>query len=50
MLYLPSLNFHRVAQSSDHTMAINYWFDMPFNINFTYFKFVENVASLTQAQ
>ena len=38
MLYLPSLWYHQVAQSHPHSpylIAINYWFDMEFNQNYT---------------
>ncbi|EFA81864.1 transcription factor jumonji [Heterostelium album PN500] len=38
ILYLPSLYYHRVAQSGDDegkTIAINYWFDMKYGLNYS---------------
>lgn len=29
-------------------MAINYWFDMKFDIKFAYFQFLENVARISR--
>jgi jumonji domain-containing protein 7 len=52
VLYLPSLNFHRVSQSGDNegkVIAINYWFDMQFDIRYTYFKFMENLIKTNTA-
>ncbi|XP_013379747.1 jmjC domain-containing protein 7 [Lingula anatina] len=43
-LYLPSLWFHHVQQSHG-CIAVNYWYDMEYDIKYSYFKFVE---SLTQ--
>eukprot|EP01122_Echinamoeba_exundans_P015572 TRINITY_DN7453_c0_g1_i1.p1 TRINITY_DN7453_c0_g1~~TRINITY_DN7453_c0_g1_i1.p1 ORF type:complete len:336 (+),score=52.70 TRINITY_DN7453_c0_g1_i1:35-1042(+) len=53
MLYLPSLNFHRVAQTSDaegKVLAINYWFDMKFDIKYAYFQFLDHVARISKGK
>ncbi|ELU10957.1 hypothetical protein CAPTEDRAFT_172878 [Capitella teleta] len=42
MLYLPSLWFHHVQQSHG-CIAVNYWYDMEYDIKYAYFKFVENM-------
>ncbi|XP_060072391.1 bifunctional peptidase and (3S)-lysyl hydroxylase Jmjd7-like [Ylistrum balloti] len=44
MLYLPSLWFHHVSQSHG-CIAVNYWYDMQFDIKYNYYKFLENVAN-----
>ncbi|KAI3453896.1 hypothetical protein Pfo_010559 [Paulownia fortunei] len=44
MLYLPSMWFHHVRQSPDDTgltIAINYWYDMQFDIKYAYFNFLQ---------
>ncbi|KAH6774349.1 2-oxoglutarate and oxygenase superfamily protein [Perilla frutescens var. hirtella] len=46
MLYLPSMWFHHVRQSSDDTgltIAINYWYDMQFDIKYAYFNFLQSI-------
>lgn len=46
MLYLPSMWFHHVTQSSDErrlTIAINYWYDMGFDIKYAYFNFLQSI-------
>ncbi|KAF5727628.1 jmjC domain-containing protein 7 isoform X1 [Tripterygium wilfordii] len=45
-LYLPSMWFHHVKQSPDdegHTIAINYWYDMQFDIKYAYFNFLQSI-------
>lgn len=42
LLYLPSLWFHHVTQA-DQTIAINFWYDMEYDIKYNYFKFAEHV-------
>lgn len=47
MLYLPSINYHQVAQQKNEdesTIAINYWFDMKYDMKFNYFKLIESLA------
>ena len=45
LLYLPSLWFHHVTQT-DETIAVNFWYDMEFDIKYNYFKFMEEVSSI----
>ena len=45
MLYLPSLWFHHVQQSHG-CIAVNFWYDMEYDIKYSYFKFLENVSKL----
>ncbi|MEE6492515.1 hypothetical protein FKM82_016597 [Ascaphus truei] len=45
MLFLPSLWFHHVRQSHG-CVAVNYWYDMEFDIRYHYFQLLE---SLTKA-
>ncbi|XP_044743339.1 bifunctional peptidase and (3S)-lysyl hydroxylase Jmjd7-like, partial [Chrysoperla carnea] len=40
-LYLPSFWFHHVRQSHG-CIAVNYWFDMQFGLNYCVFKLLEN--------
>lgn len=42
VLYLPSLWFHHVKQTHA-TIAINFWYDMEYDIKYNYFKFLENI-------
>lgn len=46
MLYLPSMWFHYVRQtpdSSGRTIAVNYWYDMQFDIKYAYFNFLQSI-------
>ncbi|KAG8560979.1 hypothetical protein GDO81_015204 [Engystomops pustulosus] len=45
MLYLPSLWFHHVRQSHG-CIAVNYWYDMEYDIKYHYFQLLD---SLTKA-
>ncbi|TPX31052.1 hypothetical protein SmJEL517_g05530 [Synchytrium microbalum] len=51
MLYLPSLWFHHVQQTSEPldgfsaAIAINYWYDMSFDVKHAYFLFVKDLES-----
>ncbi|KAJ8710111.1 hypothetical protein PYW07_009477 [Mythimna separata] len=42
-LYLPSLWFHHVRQSHG-CIAVNYWYDMDFDIKYCYFKMLEKLC------
>uniref|UniRef100_J3MYL9 JmjC domain-containing protein n=1 Tax=Oryza brachyantha TaxID=4533 RepID=J3MYL9_ORYBR len=45
MLYLPSMWFHHVSQSpgpNGLTIAVNYWYDMQFDIKYAYFNFLRS--------
>lgn len=47
MLYLPSLWFHHVKQTPDsegRTIAINYWYDMQFDIKYAYYNFLQSLG------
>lgn len=44
-LYLPSLWFHHVQQSHG-CIAVNYWYDMEFDIKYNYYNFVKNVTNM----
>ncbi|XP_057766714.1 lysine-specific demethylase JMJ32 [Salvia miltiorrhiza] len=46
MLYLPSMWFHHVRQIPDDarlTIAINYWYDMQFDVKYAYFNFLQSI-------
>ncbi|KAG8049829.1 hypothetical protein GUJ93_ZPchr0009g938 [Zizania palustris] len=46
MLYLPSMWFHHVSQSpgpNGLTIAVNYWYDMQFDIKYAYFNFLRSI-------
>ncbi|XP_028403879.1 bifunctional peptidase and (3S)-lysyl hydroxylase JMJD7-like isoform X2 [Dendronephthya gigantea] len=43
VLYLPSLWFHHVQQTQA-TIAINFWYDMEYDIKYNYFKFIEQLC------
>ena len=44
-LYLPSLWFHHVRQSHG-CIAVNYWYDMQYDIKYNYFELVKGVKNL----
>lgn len=47
VLYLPSLWWHQVEQTAgkdNMVMAVNYWYDMPFDCKYAYYKLVEALA------
>lgn len=43
VLYLPSLWFHHVQQTQA-AIAINFWYDMEYDIKYNYFKFIEELC------
>ncbi|XP_045471253.1 bifunctional peptidase and (3S)-lysyl hydroxylase JMJD7-like [Harmonia axyridis] len=43
MLYLPSLWFHHVRQSHG-CIAVNFWYDMEFDIKYCYYKMLEKLS------
>lgn len=48
VLYLPSLWFHRVAQTGDEsgkTIAVNFWYDQAYDSRYTSFRFMEQVSN-----
>ena len=44
MLYLPSLWFHHVQQTHG-CIAVNFWYDMEYDIKYNYYKFVEKLVN-----
>lgn len=46
-LYLPSLWFHHVQQSHE-CIAVNYWYDMDFDVKYCYYKMLEALCSCDQ--
>ncbi|WAR18281.1 JMJD7-like protein [Mya arenaria] len=47
LLYLPSLWFHHVRQSHA-CIAVNYWYDMEFDIKYNYYKCVEALVDIVK--
>ncbi|KAJ3681605.1 hypothetical protein LUZ60_014178 [Juncus effusus] len=46
ILYLPSMWYHYVRQSPDvngRCIAVNYWYDMHFDIKYAYFNFLQSI-------
>ncbi|KAG1678334.1 JmjC domain-containing protein 7 [Nymphon striatum] len=43
LLYLPSLWYHHVRQSHQ-CIAVNFWYDMEFDMKYCYYKFVEDLV------
>jgi len=46
VLYLPSMWFHHVSQTpgdGGYTIAVNYWYDMQFDIKYAYFNFLQSL-------
>jgi len=43
MIYIPSLWFHRVTQSTE-TVGVNYWYDMKFDCKWCYFSFLQRLV------
>ncbi|KAG7178031.1 Bifunctional peptidase and (3S)-lysyl hydroxylase Jmjd7-like [Homarus americanus] len=48
-LYLPSLWFHHVRQSHA-CIAVNYWYDMEYDIKYNYYKFIQNLSWLKEPE
>ncbi|XP_039993450.1 bifunctional peptidase and (3S)-lysyl hydroxylase JMJD7 isoform X2 [Xiphias gladius] len=46
MLYLPSLWFHHVQQSHG-CIAVNFWYDMEYDIKYNYFQLLETLCEVT---
>lgn len=44
-LYLPSLWFHHVRQTHG-CIAVNYWYDMDFDVKYCYFQFLQKMSNL----
>ncbi|XP_077395555.1 bifunctional peptidase and (3S)-lysyl hydroxylase JMJD7 isoform X5 [Festucalex cinctus] len=45
MLYLPSLWFHHVRQSHG-CIAVNFWYDMEFDIKYNYFTLLDDITAV----
>lgn len=48
MLYLPSLWFHHVQQSHG-CIAVNFWYDMDYDIKYNYFQLQEALCEVTRS-
>jgi len=51
LFYLPSMFFHHVQQKGDEegrTIAVNYWYDMDFDLKYAYFRFLEKMSKQYQ--
>ncbi|CAK8681004.1 unnamed protein product [Clavelina lepadiformis] len=48
MLYLPSLWFHHVQQT-DLTIAVNYWYDMEFDIKYGYYQTLDKLTEFLES-
>ncbi|XP_067335690.1 bifunctional peptidase and (3S)-lysyl hydroxylase JMJD7 isoform X2 [Channa argus] len=46
MLYLPSMWFHHVQQSHG-CIAVNFWYDMDYDIKYNYFQLLETLSEVT---
>uniref|UniRef100_A0A8C4Z220 Jumonji domain containing 7 n=2 Tax=Gadus morhua TaxID=8049 RepID=A0A8C4Z220_GADMO len=46
MLYLPSLWFHHVRQSQG-CIAVNFWYDMDYDIKYNYYQLLDTLSGLT---
>jgi len=46
VLYLPSLWFHHLTQSQG-CIAVNYWYDMEFDVKFNLFNLLQNLKKLS---
>ncbi|EXC30775.1 hypothetical protein L484_027951 [Morus notabilis] len=46
VIFMPSMWFHHVRQSPDDSgraIAVNYWYDMQFDIKYAYFNFLQSI-------
>ncbi|KAL6075674.1 JmjC domain-containing protein 7 [Balamuthia mandrillaris] len=53
MLYLPSLWYHHVRQRADEhgrVIAVNFWYDMQYDVKYNYFKFMEALINDDEAE
>lgn len=48
MLYLPSLWFHHVRQSHG-CIAVNFWYDMDYDIKYNYYQLLDTLSELTES-
>lgn len=48
ILYLPSLWFHHVRQSHG-CIALNFWYDMEFDLKYCYYKFLEAATAKSKS-
>ena len=48
-LYLPSFWFHHLSQSHG-CVAVNYWYDMEFDVKYNYYNLLLNLKKITKNQ
>jgi peptidyl-lysine (3S)-dioxygenase / protease len=41
ILYLPSMHFHHVQQHGNRIVAVNYWYDMDYDIKYVYYQYLQ---------
>jgi len=49
ILYLPSFWFHHLTQSQG-CIAVNYWYDMQFDVKYNYFNLLQNLKGIIKAK
>lgn len=46
MLYLPALWFHHVQQSHG-CIAVNFWYDMEYDLKYSYFQLLDSLTKVS---
>ncbi|XP_062597221.1 bifunctional peptidase and (3S)-lysyl hydroxylase Jmjd7-like [Saccostrea cucullata] len=49
ILFLPSLWYHHVQQSHG-CIAVNYWYDMQYDIKYNYYNFLQNISNINKTK
>ena len=50
MLYLPSMYFHHVQQHGNRIIAVNYWYDMDYDIKYVYYQYLQKTIGALERQ